>query len=170
MSDTVDDTLIDTWRPRRWSWLVLVPTAVFVGAWLITSGSWLYRSVREGDSIGSVVFALVFLAGLWCLVLSVRYQTSRLEIRRNGLVVSSLGRRRDVPWTNLARVEVDDVEVTTLRGRGPCVVLVLVGGRRVRLWVTEQSRWSYERRQDAVQQQAELLRSIRRDCQGPTSR
>lgn len=92
---------------------------------------------------------------------------SRLEFRQEGLTLVTFGRRQEIPWSDVSRVDIDDVEFPKWRGRGPCLVLVFPDGRRKRLWMTEQWQWGYDRRLEALQQMAEQFRSIRREIGTP---
>ena len=68
--------------------------------------------------------------------------------------------RRTIPWSQIARSDVDDVAVPLLRGRGSCLVLTLTDRKRVRLWATERSGGD---RFEVLTRQAERLRQVRRD-------
>jgi hypothetical protein len=155
---------IETWRPELgfWPWTITVLT--LLGVWFAWVTWALVETVQGGDLFMAGVFAAMWLGGLAIFIDSARYRTSRLEIRRDGLTVVSLGHRRRIAWTQLARVEVEDIDFPSLRGRGPCVVLVLTDRRRVRLRVTEQWKWGYDKRVAALEQHADRLRAIRREC------
>ncbi len=163
MTRRVEDTPIETWAPGRTEWWWTIPVVAFFSVWLTFIGGMLIEALRDGDlpAAGLAFAACVF--GIAVAVQPFRYSSSRLEIRQDGLTVVSLGRRRRIPWSDVARVEVDDVD--SLRSSGPYVVLVLTDRRRVRLLATQQSAWRYDDRADAVRQRAEQLRAIRRTCQ-----
>lgn len=165
MPANVEDPLIDTWRPEPESWVLAVPFVAIAAAWFVFVGVGVIRAVQDRDLVGVCLWTLMCLGGLAILWEPIRYRTSRLEIRRAGLTVISLGRCRRVEWSDLARIEVDDVDFPRLRGRGPCLVLVLTDRRRVRVWVTEQSGWRYDDRAAALEDRADQLRAIRRKHQ-----
>lgn len=166
----MEDLLLETWRPERERWWWAVPFVAVLGVWITGIGRALIGAVQDGDLFAVGLWSAMCLFGA-ALVLQgpIRYRTSGLEIHREGLTVVSFGRRRRIPWDELARVEIEDVDFPTLRGRGPCLVLVLTDRRSVRLWVTEQSKWRYDDRVAALEERADQLRAIRRKCQASDS-
>lgn len=162
----VERVPIETWRPEREGWWWAIPFVVVLGAWFTGVGRALIGAVQDGELFDIGLWSAMFLFGVALVLLGpVRHRTSGLEIRRDGLTVASFGRRRRIPWAELARVEIEDIDFPSFRGRGPCVVLVLTDRRRVHLWVTEQSKWRYDDRVAALQERADQLRAIRRECQ-----
>ncbi len=143
-----------------------MPFVAVLAAWFISVGRALIGAVQHGDLFAVGLWSAMCLFGA-ALVLHgpVRYRTSGLEIRRDGLTIVSFGHHRRIPWNELARVETEDIDFPTFRGRGPCVVLVLTDRRSVRLWVTQQSKWRYDDRVTALEMRADRLRAIRRECQ-----
>lgn len=162
-----DGEVIETWRPVRehWVWrLVAIALGAFFIATMLTI---LLSAIRDGvasgiwlGAVGLVITALAMGAPLW-------NRWSRMEIRRDGMLLTTPVRRRFVAWAELARVEVDDVALPWLQTRGPCLVLVLKTRRRIRLRLTERPHWSHDRNLDELEQMAERLRPIRCECERP---
>jgi hypothetical protein len=156
---------VETWWPKRDRWWWAIPAVIFWAVWFSFVGGALIDAVRDDDLGAAGLLGIMCLFAVVIVAQPFRYYTSRLEIREDGLTVVSLGRRRCIPWSNIARVETDYFDFVFVRRRGPCVVLVLTDRRRVRLLVTEQFAWRYDERSEAVERRAEQLRSIRRKYQ-----
>jgi Bacterial PH domain len=168
MSDGSGEAPLDTWRVARGSTLWALPSVAIGVLALVYLTMSLVGALLDGDR-GAVVALSAF--GAFAGMVGRRFVlpfTSRVEVRREGLTVVDIVRRRRIPWVDVARIEIDQVDFPTFRGRGPCVMLVLIGGRRIRLWATEQTGWGHSRRDDTLHELADDLRRLRREYGEPT--
>lgn len=120
-------------------------------------------SILGQDAVGAVGGLAGFaICGVLCWQ-ALRTAVVRTDLTEAGVTTSVGMWRRTIPWSQIARTEVDDVVFPRFSSHGPCLLLVLTSRKRVRLWATERWSGTSDDRFDHLNRQAEQLRQIRRE-------
>ncbi len=166
MAEVRDDDVIATWPAQRWKALDTVAGVAILAVLvllLLFTAALLMRAVLNADWPAALVTA-VFVGALgWSVVIGVRSQAAKAELRMSGIVVRTFFRQRRISWPEIVRTEVEpNIDFPTLQRRGPMIILHLVGGSSVRLWATESWKFGADRRMDELNRQAEMIRTAHR--------